>query len=51
MTDNVSTLLGMITESDNPEQAMLIALEVIVGFLNHHESTESISSAELREHA
>ncbi len=46
MTDNVTTLLGMITESDNPEQAMLIALEVIDDFLNHHESTESKSSAD-----
>ena len=38
MTDNETTLLDMIRKSDNPEQALLIAIEVIIDFLNHHET-------------
>ena len=40
MTANEIKLLDLIRNNDNPEQALLVAIEVIVDFLNHHESTE-----------
>lgn len=46
MTDNETTLLDMIGKNDNPEQALLVAIEVITDFLNRHESTELKSSVE-----
>jgi hypothetical protein len=49
MTENETTLLNMIRENDNPEQALLIAVEVILDFLNHHESVELKSSVEFPE--
>ena len=51
MTDNETTLFNMIKENDNPEHALFVAIGVIISFLNHHESTESIPSADSREHA
>ena len=50
MTENETTLLDMIRSNDNPEQALLVAIEVIVDFLNHHESTELKSSVEFPAH-
>ncbi len=46
MTDNETTLLDMIRKHDNPEQALLVAINIIVDFLNHHESVELKSSVE-----
>ena len=44
MTENEIQLLKMIRTNDNPEQALLIAVDVIIDFLNHHVSTELKSS-------
>ena len=44
MTDNETALLNLIRNNDNPEQALLVAVEVIVGFLNHPEASELKSS-------
>ena len=46
MTDNETTLLDMIRKNDNPERALLIAIEVIVDFLSHHESSQSTLSVD-----
>ena len=45
MTENEIMLLDTIKNHPNPEQAMLIAVEIILSFLNHPESTASKSSA------
>lgn len=50
MTENEIKLLEMIRTNDNPEQALITAVEVIIDFLNHHESSElklSVGSREL----
>lgn len=47
MTENEIKLLEMIRSNDNPEQALLTAVAVIIDFLNRPESTESKSSVEL----
>ncbi len=41
MTDNELQLLSMIRENDNPERAFVKAIEIILSYLNHHESFES----------
>lgn len=33
MTNNEIELLNLIRDSDNPEQALVIAIEVILGYL------------------
>ena len=40
MTNNEIELLNVIRESDNPEQAILIAIDVILSYLKQHESSE-----------
>lgn len=40
MTENELKLLRMIREHDDPEQALVIALEVITSFLGQHGSSE-----------
>lgn len=40
MTENEMKLLEMIRKNDNPEQALLIAIEIIVDFLSHHEASQ-----------
>lgn len=49
MTENEIKLLEMIRNHDNPEQALLVAVEFILDFLNHHESVELKSSVEFSE--
>ena len=49
MSENEKELLSIIRENDNPEQAMLVAVEIILGYLKRHESSGSPSSAGLRE--
>lgn len=51
MPENEHELIEMIRKNDNPEQALLVAVEVIIGFLNHHESTELRSPVVSPEHA
>ena len=51
MTKNEIELIEMIKNNNDPEQALLVAIRVIVDFLNHHESTESESSVDSPEYA
>ena len=46
MTENTIQLLDKICNNDKPEQALLVALEIITYFLNHPEASESKSSVE-----
>ena len=39
MTDNEKELIKIIRENDNPEQALMTAAVVILGFLKQHESS------------
>lgn len=48
MTETERQLLDIIRTNDNPD-ALQIAVEIIIDYLNHHESSESISSAVCRE--
>lgn len=34
MTDNEIKLLNMVRENDNPERALVIAIEIILQYLN-----------------
>jgi hypothetical protein len=49
MNENETTLLNMIRNSENPDQALLVAVEVIINFLTRRESTELQSSVEIPE--
>ena len=40
MNENEVELLRMIRENDNPEQAVLIAIDVILGYLTQPGSSE-----------
>ena len=40
MTDHEEELIKLIRENDNPEQALMTAAVVILGFLKQHESFE-----------
>ena len=48
MTDNEKELIKLIRENDNPEQALLTAAVIILGFLKQHESFEGQVPACLR---
>ena len=51
MTENEKELISIIRENDNPEQALMTATVIILGFLKQHESSEAASSACLQAHA
>ena len=51
MTENTIQLLDKICNTDNPEQALLVAIKVVTDFLNRPEASESKSSVESPEHA
>ena len=40
MTDKEKELIGLIRESDDPEQAIVTAVEIILSFLKQHESCQ-----------
>ena len=40
MTENEKELIKLIRENDNPEQALMTATVIILGFLKQHESSE-----------
>ena len=40
MTENELKLLKLIRESDNPEQALIIAIEILISYLTQPESFE-----------
>lgn len=50
MTDNQIELLNIIRENDNPEQALMAAAVIILGFLKQHESSEAQAAAALPVH-
>jgi hypothetical protein len=39
MTENEKELIKLIRENDNPEQALMTAAVMILGFLKQHESS------------
>ena len=39
MTENEKELIKLIRENDNPEQALMTATVIILGFLKQHESS------------
>lgn len=48
LRENEEELLRIIRENDNPEQAVLTAIEVILGYLRQPESFEAQAAAYLR---
>ena len=50
MTDNEKELIKLIRENDNPEQALMTAAVIILGFLKQHESSEEQVPACLSAH-
>ena len=49
MTNNEIELIEMIRSNENPAQAYITAMEIIVQYLNRHESFELKPSADSRE--
>ena len=45
MTENELELLYIIRTNDNPEQALEIAVKMIIEFLAQHESSQEASAA------
>ena len=43
MTENEKELINIIRENDNPEQALMAAAVIILGFLKQHGSSEVAS--------
>ena len=48
MTANEQDLINLIRENDNPEQALMAATVIILGFLKQHGSSEAQAAAVLR---
>lgn len=49
MTENEKELIKIIRENDNPEQALMAAAVIILGFLKLHESSEVQAAVDLQE--
>ena len=49
MTENEKELISLVRENDKPEQALMTATVIIMGFLKQHESSESQASVDLQE--
>ncbi len=49
MTENELELIRLIRENDNPEEALMTAAVIILGFLKQHESFAEQVPACLRE--
>ena len=47
MSDNQKELIELIRENDKPEQALMAATLVILGYLKQHESSEVQASVAL----
>lgn len=45
MSNNEIELINIIRENDNPEQAVLVAIDTILSFLEQHESYQLPSVA------
>lgn len=50
MSENQIELISLIRENDSPEQALMIAATVILGFLKLHESSVEQASVGLQVH-
>lgn len=50
MSENEKELLKLIRENDCPEQALMTATLIIVGFLKQHESSVEQASVGLQAH-
>ena len=48
MTDNEIKLINLIRENDNPEEATLTAVNIILSFLEQQRSSEGQAPASLR---
>lgn len=48
MTANEIELIELIRENDNPEQALATAVDIILSFLEQHESSEVQAAVCLR---
>ena len=48
MTANEQELINLIRENDKPEQALMTAAVIILGYLKQHESSEEQVAAGLR---
>lgn len=48
MTEREAYLLNLIRNHDNPAEALVTAIEIILSFLEHHEQNESASVADPR---
>ena len=48
MTENEKELINIIRENDNPEQALMAAAVIILGFLKQRESSEAQAAAVLQ---
>lgn len=51
MTEKEMELIRIIRENDNPEQALMVAATIILGFLKQLESSEEQSPVCLQVHA
>ena len=49
MTENEKELIKIIRENDNPEQALVTAVETILSYLKQHESFEAQAAVVLQE--
>lgn len=49
MTDNEKELIKLIRENDNPQQALAIAMELMIEILKKHEVPQDTSSELHRE--
>lgn len=49
MTENEKELLKLIRENDKPEQALMTAVVIVLGYLKQHESFEEPSVDSLQE--
>jgi hypothetical protein len=49
MSKNEVELINMIRENDNPEQALMVAATIILGFLKQHGSSEEQAPVCLQE--
>jgi hypothetical protein len=47
LSENNLELLRIIRENDNPDQALMSAATIILGYLKQHESSEEQAAADL----
>lgn len=50
MSENEKELIDLIRENDSPEQALMTAALIIVGYLKQHESSVGQASVGLQAH-